>query len=299
MTPTQSVGHGRPGPRPGDLAVVGATGRQGSAVVRHALADGWRVRALTRDPSGAAARTAERLGAELHSVDLENQDSLRSAFEGAYGVFNVQNPMTSSLEAEVRHGCNVAAAAAAAGVRHVVYGAAGVANQPTGVPSWDSKLEVARCFRDLGLSLTVLRPMAFMELMTDKAFYPNVAVWQLMPKLMGSRRPVGWLCTDDLGAIAARVFADPDRWAESELSLLADVQSIDECREIWRTVVGRRPRGFPMPARLFERFVGTDLTTMWRWLSTAELELSTETTRELLPRALTVRDWLVRQRQRR
>ena len=52
-----------------------------------------------------------------------------------------------------------------------------------------------------------------------------------------------------------------------------------------------------MPVWLFERFAGTDLTTMWRWLRTAEFDMSTEATREILPEALTVRDWLARMRE--
>ncbi len=110
----------------------------------------------------------------------------------------------------------------------------------------------------------------------------------------GSDRRLGWLCSDDLGAIAARVFADPGRWGGSVLGLASDVQSIDQCRAIWRDVTGRRPRGFPMPERLFERFAGTDLTTMWRWLRTGRIDLSTEVTRGILPEALTVRSWLQR-----
>jgi uncharacterized protein YbjT (DUF2867 family) len=283
------------GPGPAALvAVVGATGRQGSAVVRHLLADGWRVRALTRDPSSAAARALADQGAEVERSDSEEIDSLRRAFDGAHGVFNVQNPMTGSLSAEVRQGRCVAQAAVETRVDHVVYGAAGIGEVATGIGSWDSKLAVAERIRELGLTLTVLRPMAFMELMTDKTYYPSVGVWHVMPKLMGGGRPVGWLCTDDLGAITARVFADPDRWAGKTLDLVSDVQSIDECRALWAEVRGRGPRGFPMPVWLFERFVGTDLTTMWRWLRTAEFDMSTETAHELLPDALTVRDWLAR-----
>lgn len=276
------------------VAVVGATGRQGSAVVRHLLHDRWRVRALTRDPSGPVARALGDHGAEVQRVDTEDIGSLRRAFEEAHGVFNVQNPMTGSAEAEVRQGGNVAAAAAASGVSHVVYGAAGVGDEVTGIGSWDSKLAVSERFRDLGLRVTVLRPMAFMELMTDKGYYPSVGVWHLMPKLMGGSRPVGWLCTDDLGAVAARVFADPESWGNRSLSLVSDVQSIDACRQIWAEVCGRRPRGFPMPVWLFERFVGNDLTTMWRWLRSAEFELSPDVARSILPEAVTVRDWLTR-----
>jgi uncharacterized protein YbjT (DUF2867 family) len=252
------------------------------------------VSALTRNPSSAAARALADQGAELQQVDSEDIGSLRRAFDGVHGVFNVQNPMTSSLAAEIRQGGHVAEAAGEAGVSHVVYGAAGVGEEMTGVGSWDSKLAIAARFRDRGLPLTVLRPMAFMELMTDKTYYPSVGVWYLMPKLMGSTRPVGWLCTDDLGAITARVFADPQRWGNTTLGLVADVQSIDACRALWLETRGRPPHGFPMPVWLFERFVGTDLITMWRWLATAQFDMSTETTRELLPEALAVRDWLAR-----
>ena len=276
------------------VAVVGATGRQGSAVVRHLLRDRWRVRALTRDPSGAAARALGDQGAQIYRVDTEDIGSLATAFHGVHGAFNVQNPMSSSLAAEVRQGRHVAEAAAEAGVSHIVYGAAGIGEEATGVGSWHSKRAVAARFRDLGLRLTVLRPMAFMELMTDKTYYPSVGVWHLMPKLMGSGRPVGWLCLDDLGAITARVFADPDRWGDTSLELVSDVQSVDACRALWAEVAGRRARGFPMPVWMFERFVGTDLTTMWRWLRTAEFEMSPKATREILPEALTVRDWMRR-----
>jgi uncharacterized protein YbjT (DUF2867 family) len=274
------------------IAVVGSTGRQGSAVVRHLLRDGWQVRALTRNPSSRAALALKYQGAGIQRVDAEELDSLTQAFAGAYGVFNVQNPMKSGIEAEVRQGLNVAEAAAKTGVSHVVYGAAGVDDKVSGVGSWDSKLIITRRFRDRGVKLTVLRPMAFMELMTDKGYYPSLAVWHVMPKLAGWQRPIGWLCVDDLGAIAARAFADPEKWGNTVLGLASDVQSLEECREAWREITGKTPHGFPMPTWLFERFVGTDLTTMWRWLRSEEFDMSTKTTREILPNALTVRGWL-------
>ena len=104
-----------------------------------------------------------------------------------------------------------------------------------------------------------------------KVYYPAVSTWRLMPKLMGEDRPVGWLAADDLGAIAAMAFADPDRFVGQDLRLASDVQSIRQCREIYRGVKGRAPQRMPMPVWLFERFVGTDLTTMWRWLRTHEM----------------------------
>ncbi len=281
------------------VAVVGATGRQGSSVVRHLLHGGWQVRALTRRPDRPAARRLAAQGADVVHVDTEQPETLVAAFVDADGVFNVQNPMTSSHKAELRQGQNVADAAARAGVGHVVYGAAGVGDQPTGVPSWDAKLTIAARFREHGLPLTVLKPMAFMELMSDRGFYPPLAMWGLMPKLAGADTPIGWLSCDDVGAIAAAAFADPDRWTGATLSLASDVRSIAECRDIWREVRGRRPRGVALPTWLFERMAGTDLTTMWRWLGDNPLSPDTARTREILPSAVSVRDWAERRAARR
>ncbi|GLZ35234.1 hypothetical protein Lesp02_74210 [Lentzea sp. NBRC 105346] len=274
------------------VVVTGATGRQGGAVARHLLAAGWRVRALTRDPDSASARRLAAAGAEMVRADMADIASLRPAFAGAHGVFSVQNPMISGLDAEVRQGRAVGDAAAEAGVRHVVYGSAGVGRSGTGVGQWESKLVVRDHLESLGLPLTVLRPTAFMELMTDKDFYPPVSMWHLMPKLIGGDRPLPWLCADDLGAVAARAFAEPERFVGADLALASDVRTLDECRELWREVFGRPPRRFPMPVWLFERFTGKDLTAMWRWLHENPVEIDPAVTRSIVPTARTVREWL-------
>jgi uncharacterized protein YbjT (DUF2867 family) len=236
------------------------------------------------------------LGAEVILAELSDPASLLRAFDGAHGVYSVQNPMTSGLDAETVHGKNVADTAKKVGVDHLVYGSAGVGVAGTDVGSWESKLEVEAHMKALDLPVTVLRPMAFMELMTDETFFPAVSTWHLMPKLMGADRPVPWLCLDDLGAIAARVFANPDRFIGQDIKLASEVQTLRECRAVWREVMGRSPRRFPMPVWAFERFVGTDLTTMWRWLRTGHFDIDTSQTHAIVPTAATVRQWLIRHR---
>ena len=44
------------------ILVAGATGRQGGATARHLLADGWGVRAMTRDPDKPAAASLREYG---------------------------------------------------------------------------------------------------------------------------------------------------------------------------------------------------------------------------------------------
>jgi uncharacterized protein YbjT (DUF2867 family) len=137
-----------------------------------------------------------------------------------------------------------------------------------------------------------------MELMTDKAYYPQVAVWHVMPKLMGGGRVVPWLAVDDIGVIAARVFADPSRFVGADIPLAGDIKSIDECRAIWAEVTGKRPGSFPMPTWLFSRIAGhagKDLPVMWRWLRTGTVPEDTSPTLDVHPGALSVRDWVERQ----
>jgi uncharacterized protein YbjT (DUF2867 family) len=276
------------------VAVVGATGRQGGAVTRQLLADGWHVRALTRRPQSKAAKELAMVGAEVIQAQLSDPSSLVAAFRGAHGAYSVQNPMTTGLDAEIVYGKNVADAAEKVGVHHLVYGSAGVGVAGTGVGSWESKLVVEAHMKALGLPMTVLRPMAFMELMTDKTFFPAVSTWHLMPKLMGVDRPVPWLCLEDLGAIAAQAFANPDRFIGQDIKLASEVQTLRECSAIWREIRGRPPRHFPMPVWAFERFVGSDLTTMWRWLRNGHFDIDTSQTRAIVPSAATVRRWLTR-----
>jgi uncharacterized protein YbjT (DUF2867 family) len=191
------------------IVVTGATGLQGGAVTRHLLKEGWQVRALTRKPDSTKARALAALGAEVVQADTGDPASLRPAFEGAYGVYSVQNPFIGGPEAEIRQGKNVADVAKESGVQHLVYGSAGIGRKGTGIPSWETKLQVEGHMKRLELPLTILRPMAFMELMTEKKFFPQVGTWHVMPKVMGRSRALPWLCADDLGAIVAKAFADP------------------------------------------------------------------------------------------
>jgi uncharacterized protein YbjT (DUF2867 family) len=224
-------------------------------------------------------------------ADMDDPESLDRAFAGVYGVYSVQNFMISGLEGEVRQGRNVGTAAHRAGVEHLVYGSAGTGERGTGIGSWESKLDVEDHLHELGLTVTVLRPAAFMELMTDPAFYPAVGVWQVWPKIAGGSFVVPWLCCRDLGVIAERVFADPGRHAGRTLKLASDARSLDDCRRTYTRAFGRGPRRFPMPVRLLERFV-PDTVALWRWTRTGALDVDVDVARSVHPAALDVEAWL-------
>ncbi|ETS79369.1 hypothetical protein PFICI_09222 [Pestalotiopsis fici W106-1] len=120
------------------IVVVGATGNQGSGVVRSLLTSttaSWRVRALTRDPSSAKSQAFlsanqtpdDRL--VLVSGHVYDRASLISAFTGAYGVFAVTSEVypfkVLEKEEEMMHeidaGRNMVDAAKECGVKHFVF----------------------------------------------------------------------------------------------------------------------------------------------------------------------------------
>src|SRR5437879_3116506 len=76
------------------IAVVGATGAQGGGLVRAILADPegpFTARALTRNADSPKARALASQEAEVVEADLDDEASLRKAFNGAYGAFVVTN----------------------------------------------------------------------------------------------------------------------------------------------------------------------------------------------------------------
>ena len=103
------------------IAVVGATGAQGGGLVRAIMADpdgGFTARALTRDPESEGAKALAALGAEVVAVDIDDEASIRKAFEGAYGAFCVTFFWAHfSPELEQEQAAAMASAAKAAGRR--------------------------------------------------------------------------------------------------------------------------------------------------------------------------------------
>ena len=107
------------------IAVLGATGAQGGGLVRSILADksgDFTARALTRDVNSDKAKALADIGAEVVAVDIDNYESLKKAFEGAYGVYAVTffwehfSPAKENAQAE-----SIAKAAKAAGVKHIIW----------------------------------------------------------------------------------------------------------------------------------------------------------------------------------
>lgn len=163
------------------IAVVGGTGAQGSGLVRAICEDpeqAFAARVLTRDPGSPKARELQAMGAETVEADLARPESIRAAFEGAYGAYCVTFFWDHfSPERELRDAGTMACAAAATGLQHVIWSTLEDARQlvpldddrmPTlkhryKVPHTDAKGEANSLFTDSGVPTTFLLTSFYWE----------------------------------------------------------------------------------------------------------------------------------------
>ena len=139
------------------ILVTGATGQQGGAVATALLTKGQKIRVMSRTPEKAAALA--QAGAEVVKGNLTNASELQAALRGVHGVFAMSTPFEAGMDQEVRQGIMMADAAKQAGIAHYVYTSVGSAHRNTGIPHFETKWKVEQHIRQIGLPVTILRPV--------------------------------------------------------------------------------------------------------------------------------------------
>ena len=157
------------------LAVVGATGQQGGSVIKHVtshpeLSKTFKIRALTRSPEKARSKLPP--DAEAVQVDLDDLESLKAAFEGVDTVFGATDYWQKcDKRYEKQQGINIADAAKAAGVRHLIWSASTNATKISGgqikdCEYFDNKAEVMEYIEEIkgdSMMATYPTPAVFMQ----------------------------------------------------------------------------------------------------------------------------------------
>ncbi len=209
------------------IAVVGATGAQGGGLVRAILNDpegGFAARAITRNKDSDKAKQLAKLGAEVVEADLDNEQSLDKAFQGAYGAFCITNFWEHySPEKEAAQARAMARAAKRAGLRHVIWSTLEDTRKwvpldddrmPTlmekyKVPHFDGKGAADRFFTDEGVPTTFLLTSFYWDNMIHFGMNPKpgpdgvLAI--TMP--MGDKKLPG-IAAGDIGGCAYGIFKD-------------------------------------------------------------------------------------------
>jgi len=275
------------------VLVSGATGRQGGAVVRHMLAKGWKLRALTRNTSNHAAQELARMGVQLVQGDLEDPASLARAAQDVYGIYSVQDFWAVGAKREIQQGKNLADAGKKANVKHFVYSSVGGAERNTGIPHWDSKWEVEKYIRSLGVPATILRPAAFME----TYYIDQVEIGILKGKLVDPIRadkPYQTIATDDIGAFVALAFVRPEHFIGKELEIAGSELTNPQAAEVFSQVLGKPVKFQKLPLPLVRLVLGKEFYLMFRWFNEAGFNADIAGLRRQYPdiRLHSLEEWL-------
>jgi len=279
--------------RPGVVLVTGATGRQGGAVVHHMQTQGWKLRALVRDPADGRAKSLTDWGVDVVRGDLEDPGSLADALRGAWGVYSVQDFWSVGARREVQQGKNLAEAAKKADVEHFVYSSVGGAERKSGIDHWESKWEVEKHIRHLGLPATMLRPAAFME----NYYVDQVEVGILKGKLMDPIRadkPYQTIAADDIGAFAALAFSRPRDFIGVELEIAGSELTNPEAAQVFSRVLGKPVKFQKLPMPIVRLMLGKEFYQMFRWFNTAGFKANIAELRSRYPEVHlhTLEEWL-------
>jgi uncharacterized protein YbjT (DUF2867 family) len=216
------------------IAIVGATGQQGGAVVRALQRQGkFKVRALTRNP-GKHRGLAE----EVVEANLDRPATLRAAFHGAYGVFLVTNFWEQGTD-ERKQAQAAIRAAKEAGVKHFIWSTLPDVEAISGgkfdVPHFTGKAKIDRLVAEAAFEhhTFVIAPFYYQGLLgmlAPQKQADGTLGWALPidPKV----RAIHMGDINELGDIVAGAFAHPDETGHGEyLPLAGDFMSFGEIVE--------------------------------------------------------------------
>src|SRR5882672_7811493 len=213
------------------IAVVGATGHQGGAVVRALQASGqFKTRALTRNPA-----KHPQLADEVVLADLNRPETLKAAFAGAHGVFLVTNFREPGTD-EGKQALAAVHAAKDAGVRHLIWSTLPNVETISGgklhVPHFTDKAKVDHIVREARFAhhTFVIAPFFYQNLlgvMAPQKQADGVAGWAL--PLDPEQRVIHMGDITELGHVVVGAFAQPELAGNGEhLPLVGDFLSFNE-----------------------------------------------------------------------
>lgn len=241
------------------IAVLGATGAQGGGLVNSILNDPdseFKVRALTRDPESDKSKSLSEKGAEVVKVDIDNYESIKSAFEGAYGVYAVTFFWEHfSPEKELAQAESIAKAAKSTNVKHIIWSTLEDTRKwipldddrmPTlggkyKVPHFDAKGEADKFFKNYDLPVTFLLTSFYWE---------NFIYFGMAPKKnedgklvlnlpMGDKKLPG-ISAVDIGKSAYQIFKRGDEFIGKTVGIAGDHLTGEEMADSFATALDQK-----------------------------------------------------------
>ncbi len=309
------------------IAVVGATGAQGGGLVRAILEDPsgeFAVRALSRDPESAKSKALAAAGAEVVAADLDDEASVRAAFDGVYGAFVVTNywaPRTAeeqaartAAELELAQAESAARAARDAGVQHVVWSTLEDTRPHFGdrddvpslddgrykVPHFDAKGEADALFTSYGVPTTYLRTTFYFDAFINGLGPTRGGDGTLTISMPMADKPLSGIASEDIGRTALGVFKRPDL-INTTISIAGDHLTGAEYAAALTEALGEKIAYRPLPWEQYRTLpfpMAVEFANMFQFYAedherfTGDRDLTK--VRELNPTLQSFTDWLAK-----
>ena len=306
------------------IAVVGSTGAQGGGLVRAILSDvdnGFTARAITRDVNSDKAKELAKQGAEVVAADVDDVESLKRAFQGAYGTYCVTFFWAHySPEKETAAAVNMAKAAKHTGVKHVIWSTLEDTRQwvpltdnrmPTlmgkyKVPHLDAKGEANQVFTNLGLPVTFL---------LTSFYWDNFIHFGMGPKKgpdgklaitlpMGDKKLSG-MAAADIGKCALGIFKKGPEFIGKTVGIVGEHLTGAQMAASFTKALGQEVRYNDVPPEVYRSFGfpgAEDLGNMFQFKRDFQEvwcgNRSPEVSRALNPSLQTFDQWLAQNKSR-
>ena len=222
----------------------------GRNVARQLLAVGHRVVGVTRDRARAAELAG--LGAEIRIADLTEPASLAAVCRGVDVVVSAAHAMLGrgryrSERVDDAGHRTLMDAANAAGVRHFVYTSVLGASPNHPVDFWRTKFQVEQHLKASGLSWTILRPAAFMEMHAHELIGKSIIAGGTATILGRGDRPMNFVAVRDVARLAVTGATDPALRGQTIEIGGPENLTQNEVAALYGRLCGRQPRVRHLP----------------------------------------------------
>ncbi|PLB48432.1 nucleoside-diphosphate-sugar epimerase family protein [Aspergillus steynii IBT 23096] len=262
------------------IIVTGATGKQGSSVIRNLISKDapFEVLAVTRDVNSPSAQRLAKLSPKIKLIE-GNLDQPVDIFENArtasdhplWGLFSVQVAIGNTSSEETQ-GKNLIDEAIRQNVKFLVYssvdrgGDAVSFTNPTKIPHFVKKHNIEHhlvsAAKDTDTAWFILRPTAFYENLVP-GFMGKVFTTAWSMTLKG--KPLQLVATSDIGYLAAEAFVNHEKYQGTAVSLAGDELTYEDMARIFKEKTGQSVPGTFRAVCSVLMAAMKDFGVMFRW----------------------------------
>jgi uncharacterized protein YbjT (DUF2867 family) len=226
------------------ILITGATGTNGSEIIKQLVAQGASVRALVRNP--AKATTLEQLGVEVVQGDFNELESLVKALDGVEKALMLPPIAENAVELQR----NFIEAAKKTKTQHIVKFSGMGASPDAPIALGRSHGIAEKLLEESGIAYTHLRPTAFMQ--NTLGLAPTIISEGVFYQPAGDGK-ISHVDVRDIAAVAVKVLTEDGHTGKAYDITGPEALSFDEVAAKIAAVIGKPVKYVNIPVENFKQ----------------------------------------------